>query len=274
MNRRKLRMLVLVCLGASATLCLLLATRDRDSEQAHHRRWRRYGAFASRLNSLEHLLGMDAASILGVQRLERLYEHKWEAEMEALIRSGYLVRLQFSVTNLASRREQVAREWFSLPDHGEGNEGITGSCEASNLITFVCRPKYAAVFATLFQWRSPDSSLSQRAAAAVQLVPRGTRQCEAQRILGPPTRYAHFRAPAAAEPGYASLTNDLRLPDGTLETEAQSVWCDFYEFPGGEYVCVAFDAKAARWWADRPLIKVWFGRTNDAQTIRFPKNER
>ncbi len=52
------------------------------------------------------------------------------------------------------------------------------------------------------------------------------------------------------------------------------MWCDFYDFPGGGYVCFAFDAKASKWWADRPLIRVWFGQTNDARTIRFPKNER
>jgi hypothetical protein len=222
---------------------------------------------------VEHLLGGDAASFLGVQRLEQSFEHKGDAEMEALIRSGYLVRVQFAVTNLASRRQEVG-EWFHAPDYGEADEGILGFDDTSNLVTIICRPRYAPTFATLFEWRSPDSSLPQKAEAALRVVPKGTKQWEAERILGRPTRCVHFRASAGAEPAYASLTNDLTLPDGTTAAEAQNVWCDFYDFPGGGYVCFAFDVKASKWWADRPLIRVWLGQTNDAQTIQFPKNER
>jgi len=274
MSKRKLSVLVLACLAAIAGLCLLLWGADRSSDRAHHQSWRFYGHLASGLDALEHLIGGDAAHTLGVQRLARSFEQKGNGEMEALIRSGYLVRVQFPVTNLASRCEQVVREWFSLPDHGVANEGIMGLDEASNIVTIICRPKYAPVFRTQFEWRSSDSALPQKAEAASRIVPRGTKQYEAERILGRPTRYLHFRAPVAAEPAYASLTNDLRLPVGTTEREAQNIWCDFYDFPDGGYVCFAFDAKASKWWADRPLVRVWFGQTNGARTITFPENER
>jgi len=188
MSKRKLSVLVFACLAGIAGLYLLPGGADRSSDRAHHQNGRRYGHLASGLKALEHLVGGDAASILGVQRLERSYEHKGDGEMEALIRSGYLVRVQFPVTNLASQREEVVREWFSLPDHGEANEGIMGLDEASNIVTIVCRPKYAPIFGTLFEWRSPDFALPQKAEAASQIVPRGTKQCEAERILGRPTR--------------------------------------------------------------------------------------
>jgi len=234
---------------------------------------RRYRNLSSKLDSLEHLLGEDAANFLGAHRLEKWYSQKWDVEVEAMIRSGNLVRLQFPVTNLVIRREEVAGEWFRLPEHSEGDVEIMGVDAVSNLVTIICRPKYAPIFGTLFQWRSPDSSLRQRAEAAAQLAPRGATRRGAERILGLPTRCARFRAPFAADPAYAPLANDFGLPEGTSEGEAQNLWCDFYDFPGGEYVCFCFDAKNSKWSVDLPLVRVWFGHTNDAQTIRFPKNE-
>src|SRR5438034_1846567 len=101
--RKKLKFgsLILGCLIGIAALWLSIKPADHSSDQAHRRDWQRYGRRASMMNSLEHLIGGNAASILGVMRLERSYQNKSTAEMAALVRSGYLVRVQFPVTNLA-----------------------------------------------------------------------------------------------------------------------------------------------------------------------------
>jgi hypothetical protein len=271
MRSLKLRILAAGLLVGISCWCPFAWRANRNGDRTHHQNWRQYGYLASRLNALEHFLGGEIAFLSGVQGLKASYENKGNEEMEALIRSGYLVRLQFPVTNLAILREQVRREWFSLPDHGENNEGITGLNEASNLVTIVCRPDYALAFGELFAWRSPDSPLARKAEMALKLVPLSTKQAEAERILGRPTRYGHFRVAVTVEPAFAALTNDLNRPKGMTEAEVQNVWCDYYDLPGGGYVCLAFDAKATNWWAERPLIRIWSGYTNNVATIHFPK---
>jgi len=270
------------CLIAAAALLAFLRG-DPNSDRIHRQKWRRYGDSASALNKLAHSLGGRSRPTAWMQtyveRLQHRYERESEAEMEALIQSGYLVRTSFPVAKLSQYREEVSREWFSLPSDIQGdermggNEGVLGLNEASNVVTIICRPKYAPIFGTLFVWRSPASPLQQRAEAAAQLVARGVKRAEAERILGKPTRYAHFRAAPAGEPAYASLTNDLTIPAGLADTEAQNLWCDFYDYPGGAYVCFCYDAKASKWWAHQPLVRIWLGQTNDARTIRFVKNE-
>jgi hypothetical protein len=198
--------------------------------------------------------------------------------MEALIRSGHLVRTSFPVPNLSRFREEVTREWFSLPSQNQGdegagnNEGVLVLNETSNLVTIICHPKYAPIFGNLFAWRSPASSLQQRTEAAARLMARGVKRSEAERVLGQPTRSAHFRAAPTEEPAYAALTNGMSIPAGLSEINAQNLWCDIYDYPDGGYVSACYDAAASRWWADQPLVRIWFGCTNDARSIRWVKN--
>ena len=126
------------------------------STRAHRRNIRRYRNLSSKFDSLEHLLGGDAANFLGVHRLENWYSQKWDAEVEAMIRSGNLVRLQFPVTNLVIRREEVAGEWFRLPEHSEGDVEIMGVDAVSNLVTIICRPKY-----TPYLWHVVSVAISR-----------------------------------------------------------------------------------------------------------------
>src|SRR5215469_15087529 len=120
-GRWRLRFGFLTALALIACLSLQAWKASRNSDQAHRQNWRHYGFLASKLNTLEHFLGGNIAFLLGVQKLERSYENKGNAEMEALIRSGYLARIQFPVTNLANLREQVGH-WFSLPSRRENDE--------------------------------------------------------------------------------------------------------------------------------------------------------
>jgi len=75
MNKLKLSILGVVCLAAIAALCLLLGRTDHNQDdnpyRAHRRNMRRYRNLSSKLDSLEHLLGGDAANFLGVHRLEK-----------------------------------------------------------------------------------------------------------------------------------------------------------------------------------------------------------
>lgn len=273
-NRRRFSILFLACLIA-ATVLVLFWSGDRSSDRAHRQNWHNYGDSASALNKFAHSLGgrsrFTAWMQFYVERLQHRYERESEAEMEALIRSGYLVRTSFPVANLSSHREEVG-EWFSLPSGDQetgGYEGVRVMNEASNLVTIICRPRYAPIFATLFVWRSPVSSLQQRAEAAAQLVARGAKRSEAEHVLGQPTRYAHFRAAPTEEPAYAALTNGPSIPAGFSKTNVQNLWRDVYDFTGGGYVSLCYDAAASNWSTDQPLIRIWFGYTNAPERIRL-----
>src|SRR5437762_13725775 len=99
-------------------------------------------------------------------------------------------------------------------------------------------------------WRSPDAPVEKRAEAASRLVPTGTKQAEAERLLGEPTRRERFHGPIIYAPGYKGPTN----------VTSSDIWCDVYDFRGGDYVRLAFDIEASRSkWEVRPLLRISSG---------------
>jgi hypothetical protein len=109
---------------------------------------------------------------------------------------------------------------------------------------------------SLAVWRSPDSTIDQRMEAASRLVPTGTEEAQAQRILGEPADARLFYGPvfyAPGRPGYLSATNvagcDIRR--------------DLYDFAGGDYVALSFDLGAPQHrWKEGRLLGISIGNTN------------
>src|SRR5688572_4510407 len=113
----------------------------------------------------------------------------------------------------------------------------------------------------LLIWRSPDVPVDKRAEAASRLVPKGTKQAEAERVLGEPTRRERRHGPIIYAPGHKGPTNATYL----------NIWCDVYDFGGGDYVQVVFDIEASRSkWEDRPLIRISSGNTNREKVTVIP----
>ena len=147
MSKRNLIVLSVVGLVGIA-LWMFLSMSDSNTDQAHRQNLRRYGDSYFRLNDLEHRLGGDFAKLIGVQALERRYERKADAEREALLASGYLVRVCAVVTNLESRTEEV-NERFR---HIEGDpESLTIFDTRSNRVSVICRPQYAPIYQEALQ---------------------------------------------------------------------------------------------------------------------------
>ena len=140
MKENKLTLLVLAIAGSVTVLLWMPSSHQANTDEAHRRNLRRYSDFYFRVNALEHRLGGDVATMLGVQTLERRYEHKADDERKALLASGYFVTVSATVTNLKSRTEEV-NERFR---HIDGDpEGLTIFSTKSNQVTVICRPVYA-----------------------------------------------------------------------------------------------------------------------------------
>jgi hypothetical protein len=74
--------------------------------------------------------------------------------------------------------------------------------------------------AALLAWRSPDSSLQQRADAVTALFPKGTSKEEVERVLGRKGMWTRYHGPSF------DAINDRALPD-------HDYWRLVYDFPGG-----------------------------------------
>ena len=121
-----------------------------------------------------------------------------------------------------------------------------------------CHSTETAQRRRLAQWHSEQASPKQRMEAASRLVPIGTKQVNAERILGRPTRTYRFYGPVIYAPGYVGPTNVTYSDD----------WVDFYDLKDGNYVCLAFDVEASRdSWEDRPLVSVSTGNAKDDQIL-------
>ena len=92
--------------------------------------------------------------------------------------------------------------------------------------------------------------------AATRLAPAGTKQSEAERLLGEATRRERWHGP--------SVTVQWGKPDepSTL-AGCHNSWHDIYDFKNGDYIAVSFDIETSpsRWEA-RPVTCVSSGNTN------------
>jgi hypothetical protein len=97
--------------------------------------------------------------------------------------------------------------------------------------------------ADLQVWRSPGSSLQQRADAVMKLIPQGTTKEEVERILGKKGAWMRFRGPMPGDD-----INHRRFPD-------YDYWRLVYEFSGGG-VSLQFESSMAfgdRFWSASPV---------------------
>src|SRR5580658_1588428 len=70
-----------------------------------------------------------------------------------------------------------------------------------------CRSREVVSDKNLTVWRSAHASPKQRMRAASHLVPIGTKQIDAERVLGQPIRTTRFHGPVIYAPGYFGPTN-------------------------------------------------------------------
>src|SRR5881397_2126161 len=114
-------------------------------------------------------------------------------------------------------------------------------------------------------WRSPDAPVEKRAEAASRLVPTGTKQVEAERVLGEPTRRERVHGPIIYPPGYTGPTN----------ATSSDIWYDVYDVRAGDYVRLSFDIEASRSkWQDRPLLHISSGNTNREKVTVIPGQKK
>lgn len=141
-SHRKFVLLGTACLVVIA-LGIGLCWPNSNTDEAHRRNLQRCDSVYFRLTAMEHRLGGDVSRLLGLQALERKYEHKADAEREALLTSGYFVKVSATVTNLGRRTEEI-NERFR---HIDGDpESLTIFSTQSNRVTVICRPRYAPVY--------------------------------------------------------------------------------------------------------------------------------
>src|ERR1017187_250148 len=107
--------------------------------------------------------------------------------------------------------------------------------------------------ADLGVWRSHSASLRERAEAGLRLVPVGTKQVKAERVLGRPSRREYLHGDIIIRPAYGG-------PGGRYS----AVCRDLYDFTAGDYVCLTFNmAEFPVRWEERPLVAITTGNTND-----------
>jgi hypothetical protein len=96
-------------------------------------------------------------------------------------------------------------------------------------------------------WRSPISSVQERAAAASRLLVKGTSLIEAEGILGEATRHERWHGPLL----------------GSTNASTFDRWLDLYDFDGGDYVSISFNIQPSPTrWEDWRLEFIESGNTN------------
>jgi hypothetical protein len=121
------------------------------------------------------------------------------------------------------------------------------------VLVFGCCPLRTTQDRDLRVWRSPSASLRERAEAALRLVPLGTKQSKAERVLGRPSRRQHLCGDIIIMPAYG----------GPYGRYSDVCW-DLYDFSAGDHVSVAFNVAASPVkWEERPLVAITTGNTND-----------
>lgn len=118
-----------------------------------------------------------------------------------------------------------------------------------------CHSPHKASENDLATWRSNEATLDERMEAASRIAPVGTKQAEAERLLGEPTRRERWHGP--------SVNVQWGRPGPSNPAGYHNSWHDIYDFENGEYIDVSFDSEASpSKWEDRPLTGISRGDTN------------
>jgi len=96
-------------------------------------------------------------------------------------------------------------------------------------------------------WRSPRSSVQDRAEAASRLLVKGTRLIEVEQVLGEATRHERWHGPLL----------------GSTNASTVDGWLDLYDFDGGDYVSISFEVESSpSHWEDWLMEYISSGNTN------------
>jgi hypothetical protein len=125
---------------------------------------------------------------------------------------------------------------------------FTNSTRSNSRATNQTTAQLGSVHSTnLAIWRSPRSSVQDRAAAASRLLVKGTRLIEVEQVLGEATRHERWHGPLL----------------GSTNASTFDRWLDLYDFDGGDYVSISFEVESSpSHWEDWPLEYISTGNTN------------
>ena len=99
MSRRKRSIVFLVCLLACLVLWICHDSGENENDEVKYQNWAHNDGVRLRLKMWERQLPAPLAGILHWTGLAQKYERNAEAQEEALLRSGYLVRVSIAMTN-------------------------------------------------------------------------------------------------------------------------------------------------------------------------------
>ena len=141
--RKRTLQIILGSLGLAVFVTLIWMLGKSDTGSGDEARYRRLGRNArsyARISSIEKMLPRTVAGLLQLRNLEMSCQDKCEADLQALIDSGYLCGARFTVSNLAANRKQIhSRVADALK--GTGYWGASLNL-ASNQLTVYCRPQH------------------------------------------------------------------------------------------------------------------------------------
>ena len=137
MSKRKLSIVMLVCVLAGLTFWFSHGSREDESDEAKYQNWSRNQAVSWRLRAWERRLPKPLASLVRRTGLAKRYELKAEEQEETLFRSGYLVKVSIAATNVNRTNMSVIgdRLWKALPKDACG----TYFWLETNRIVITCR---------------------------------------------------------------------------------------------------------------------------------------
>ena len=144
MSKRKRSIVFLVCLLACFFLWICHDSGESESDEVKYQNWVRTGSVRWRLVTWERRLPAPLAGILRRTGLARKYENNAEAQEEALLRSGYLVRVSIAVTNESKlNMNQVSASLLKAIPKDAG--GTYFWCD-TNRIVITCRTQDVFLF--------------------------------------------------------------------------------------------------------------------------------
>jgi hypothetical protein len=141
--RKRTPQIVFGCLGLAllvALIWLFVGLGGGNGDEGRYRRLGRTARSYAWISSLERGLPRGVAGLFHLRELEMRYQDKCEADLNALIDSGYLYGACFTVTNLAANRKEIHNK-IADALKGTGYWGASLNLGRSEL-TVYCRPQY------------------------------------------------------------------------------------------------------------------------------------
>jgi hypothetical protein len=137
MSKRKLSIVIFVCVLAVLLVWLYSGSGEGVSDEAKYDNWKHNQNAALRLKTWERRLPARLASLFHRTGLSKKYETKADEQEEAMLRSGYLVRIPILLTNNVPTNVNLVcdRLQKALPQDADG----TYFWFETNRIVITCR---------------------------------------------------------------------------------------------------------------------------------------